>query len=54
MIDYEQVHVHVNAKYNSWQRDILSQFGVKLGNDMKEIHASVLKVWNDLKHHLLG
>jgi len=43
IIDYEQVQARVNAKYNSWQRDILSRFGVKLGNVMKEMHASILK-----------
>ena len=32
VIDYEQVQARVNAKYDSWQRDILSRFGVKLGN----------------------
>ena len=41
----------VNAKYDSWQRDILSRFGVKLGNAMKEMHASILKARNDLEHH---
>ncbi|KAJ4485207.1 dynein heavy chain, N-terminal region 1-domain-containing protein [Lentinula aciculospora] len=30
-IDYEQVQARVNAKYDAWQRDILSRFGVKLG-----------------------
>jgi hypothetical protein len=28
VIDYEQVQAKVNAKYDSWQRDILSRFGV--------------------------
>jgi hypothetical protein len=47
VIDYEQVQARVNAKYDSWQRDILSRFGVKLGNAMKEMHASIL---SSLKH----
>lgn len=51
VIDYEQVQARVNAKYDSWQRDILSRFGVKLGNVMKEMHASILKARNDLEHH---
>ena len=51
VIDYEQVQSRVNAKYDSWQRDILSRFGVKLGNVMKEMHASILKARNDLEHH---
>ncbi|KAJ3727228.1 dynein heavy chain, N-terminal region 1-domain-containing protein [Lentinula guzmanii] len=49
-IDYEQVQARVNAKYDAWQRDILSRFGVKLGNEMKEMHASILKARNDLEH----
>ncbi|KAF8588444.1 dynein heavy chain protein 2 [Ramaria rubella] len=51
IIDYEQVQARVNAKYDSWQRDILSRFGVKLGNAMKEMHASILKARNELEHH---
>ncbi|KAJ7210662.1 dynein heavy chain [Mycena haematopus] len=51
VIDYEQVQAKVNAKYDAWQRDILSRFGVKLGNAMKEMHASILKARNDLEHH---
>ncbi|KAI0055925.1 cytoplasmic dynein heavy chain 1 [Artomyces pyxidatus] len=51
VIDYEQVQSRVNAKYDAWQRDILSRFGVKLGNAMKEMHASILKARNDLEHH---
>ncbi|KAI0665821.1 dynein heavy chain [Trametes maxima] len=42
VIDYEQVRARVNAKYDAWQHDILSHFGVKLGNAMKEMHASIL------------
>ena len=53
MIDYEQVQSRVNAKYDAWQRDILSRFGVKLGNVMKEMHASILKARNELEHHSL-
>ncbi|KAF7365498.1 hypothetical protein MVEN_00422800 [Mycena venus] len=51
IIDYEQVQAKVNAKYDAWQRDILSRFGVKLGNAMKEMHAAILKARNDLEHH---
>ncbi|KAJ7366479.1 dynein heavy chain, N-terminal region 1-domain-containing protein [Mycena albidolilacea] len=51
IIDYEQVQAKVNAKYDAWQRDILSRFGVKLGNAMKEMHASILKARNELEHH---
>ncbi|EMD41483.1 dynein heavy chain protein 2 [Gelatoporia subvermispora B] len=50
VIDYEQVQSRVNAKYDAWQRDILSRFGVKLGNAMKDMHAAILKARNDLEH----
>ncbi|KAF9527881.1 cytoplasmic dynein heavy chain 1 [Crepidotus variabilis] len=51
VIDYEQVQAKVNGKYDQWQREILSKFGTKLGNAMKEMHASILKARNDLEHH---
>jgi hypothetical protein len=50
VIEYEQVQARVNAKYDAWQRDILSRFGVKLGNAMKEMHAQILKARNELEH----
>ncbi|KAH8825148.1 dynein heavy chain, N-terminal region 1-domain-containing protein [Flagelloscypha sp. PMI_526] len=49
VIDYEQVQSRVNAKYDSWQKDILNRFGIKLGNAMKEMHASILKARNELE-----
>jgi hypothetical protein len=49
VIDYEQVQARVNAKYDSWRRDILSRFGLKLGNAMKEMHANILKARHDLE-----
>jgi len=51
VVEYEQVQARVNAKYDSWQKDILSRFGVKLGNVMREMHASILKARNDLEQH---
>lgn len=53
VVDYEQVQSRVNAKYDSWQRDILSRFGNKLGTAMKEMHSSILKARNELEHHLI-
>ncbi|GJE97982.1 Dynein heavy chain N-terminala domain-containing protein [Phanerochaete sordida] len=50
IIDYEQVQARVNAKYDAWQRDILSRFGVKLGNAMKEMHAAITKARHELEH----
>ncbi|KAI0259336.1 hypothetical protein BC834DRAFT_846829 [Gloeopeniophorella convolvens] len=51
VVDYEQVQARVNAQYDAWQRDILSRFGVKLGNATKEMYAAILKLRNDLEHH---
>ncbi|KZT09045.1 uncharacterized protein LAESUDRAFT_696464 [Laetiporus sulphureus 93-53] len=50
VIDYEQVQSRVNAKYDAWQKDILNRFGVKLGNAMKEMHATIMKARNELEH----
>ena len=50
VIEYEQVQARVNAKYDSWQKDILGRFGLKLGNAMKELHSSILKARHDLEH----
>jgi dynein heavy chain 1 len=50
-INYEQVQSKVNAKYDTWQRDILGRFGGKLGLTMKDTHAAILKARHDLEHH---
>ncbi|KAG8716582.1 hypothetical protein FRC09_015536 [Ceratobasidium sp. 395] len=49
VIDYEQVQSRVNAKYDAWQRDILQRFGVKLANEMKEMHAAITKARHDME-----
>ncbi|SCV72617.1 BQ2448_4154 [Microbotryum intermedium] len=51
VIDYEQVQSKVNAKYDTWQRDILGRFGSKLGSTIKETHAAIQKARHDLEHH---
>ncbi|GAA5974101.1 hypothetical protein JCM11641_003434 [Rhodosporidiobolus odoratus] len=51
IIDYEQVQSKVNAKYDTWQRDILSRFGAKLGASMKDTHAAIAKARHDLEQH---
>jgi hypothetical protein len=51
VVDYEQVQSRVNAKYDSWQKEILNRFGTKLGTVMREMHAAILKARNDLEHH---
>ncbi|BEJ00458.1 hypothetical protein CcaverHIS631_0503150 [Cutaneotrichosporon cavernicola] len=49
VIDYANAQSKVNAKYDSWQRDLLAKYGSKLGMTMKEVHASVFKARTDLE-----
>ncbi|KAI9204677.1 dynein heavy chain [Polychytrium aggregatum] len=49
VIDYEQVQSKVNAKYDQWQREVLNQFGSKLGNSMREFYTTVSKARYDLE-----
>ncbi|KAF9586482.1 hypothetical protein BGW38_004001 [Lunasporangiospora selenospora] len=51
VIDYEQVQSKVNAKYDSWQREVLNRFGTMLGGSMKEFHSAVSKARHDLELH---
>lgn len=51
VIDYDQVQSKVNAKYDTWQRDILNRFGTKLGAAMREVHATVAKARVELEQH---
>lgn len=48
-IDYEQVQTKVNAKYDQWQREILLQFGTKLGGRMREVHSEIEAARRDLE-----
>lgn len=50
-VNYEQVQAKVNAKYDSWQRDILARFGAKLGLAMRDTHSALLKSRRDLEIH---
>ncbi|KAF9438119.1 hypothetical protein BGZ76_009650 [Entomortierella beljakovae] len=51
VVDYEQVQSKVNAKYDSWQREVLNRFGNMLGSSMKEFHGAVSKARYDLELH---
>ncbi|KAF9336730.1 hypothetical protein BG006_007626 [Podila minutissima] len=51
VIDYEQVQSKVNAKYDSWQREVLNRFGNMMGTSMKEFHSAVSKARYDLELH---
>ncbi|KAL7751554.1 dynein heavy chain [Sorochytrium milnesiophthora] len=50
IIDYEQVQAKVNAKYDQWQRDVLTKFGAKLGQTMRDTYNTIAKSRHDLEH----
>ncbi|KAI8873838.1 hypothetical protein GQ42DRAFT_152391 [Ramicandelaber brevisporus] len=51
IVDYEQVQSKVNAKYDSWQREILSRFGSRLGSEMKSFYSTLNNARNELEQH---
>ncbi|GAA97827.1 uncharacterized protein L969DRAFT_96169 [Mixia osmundae IAM 14324] len=42
-IVYDQVQSKVSLKYDTWQRDILAKFGLKLGSNMRATHNEILQ-----------
>ncbi|KAI2606831.1 cytoplasmic dynein heavy chain [Hypoxylon fragiforme] len=48
-IDYEQVQMKVNSKYDQWQQEILAKFAARLGNRMREVNAEIEKSRRDLE-----
>ncbi|OCF56381.1 dynein heavy chain 1, cytosolic [Kwoniella mangroviensis CBS 10435] len=49
VIDYANAQSKVNAKYDSWQRELLTRYGTKLGSSIKETYSSILKARTDLE-----
>lgn len=49
VIDYANAQSKVNAKYDSWQRELLTRYGAKLGSTMKEVYSAILKARGDLE-----
>ncbi|WWC91126.1 uncharacterized protein L201_006067 [Kwoniella dendrophila CBS 6074] len=49
IIDYANAQSKVNAKYDSWQRELLTRYGNKLGSSIKETYSSILKSRTDLE-----
>ena len=45
-IHYGKVQQKVTLKYDSWHREILSRFGGLLGENMREFHVVICKVWS--------
>ncbi|KAK8843995.1 hypothetical protein IAR55_006788 [Kwoniella newhampshirensis] len=49
IIDYANAQSKVNAKYDSWQRELLTRYGAKLGTCMKDTYSAILKARTDLE-----
>ncbi len=41
IIDYAQVQASVNNKYDYWHKDVISNFGIKLNDNMKSFYDNV-------------
>ncbi|THY74507.1 dynein heavy chain [Aureobasidium pullulans] len=48
-IEYEQVQLKVNAKYDQWQHELRTQFAQRLGNRMSEVFAALQKARQELE-----
>lgn len=48
-IHYATAQSKVNAKYDAWQRDLLSRYGTKLGLAMRGVYDSILKARSELE-----
>lgn len=42
-VDYGMVQNKVNVKYDAWHKDIVAQFGARLGTSMADLHAALRK-----------
>ncbi|CAB4481707.1 unnamed protein product [Rhizophagus irregularis] len=50
VIDYQHAQSKVNAKYDSWQREVLNKFGAKIADSMREFNTNVSHARNDLEN----
>ncbi|EAT84014.2 hypothetical protein SNOG_08846 [Parastagonospora nodorum SN15] len=48
-VDYDQVQVKVNAKYDQWQQEILTKFATRLGQRMADVYVQIEKARKDLE-----
>ncbi|KAJ2157684.1 dynein heavy chain [Coemansia sp. RSA 552] len=51
VVDYEQVQSKVNAKYDGWQREILSKFGQRLGQAIRDAVQDISAARHQLEAH---
>ncbi|PSN61624.1 hypothetical protein BS50DRAFT_680599 [Corynespora cassiicola Philippines] len=52
-VDYEQVQVKVNAKYDQWQQEILGKFANRLGQRTAEVYGQLERARKDLESQTL-
>ncbi|RMZ70649.1 dynein heavy chain [Pyrenophora seminiperda CCB06] len=52
-VDYDQVQVKVNAKYDQWQQEILTKFASRLGQRMHDVYVQIEKARKDLEMQTL-
>lgn len=48
-IEYEQVQLKVNAKYDQWQIEIRTQFAQRLGSRLAEVYSELQRARQDLE-----
>nr|CAG8506850.1 6173_t:CDS:10 [Entrophospora candida] len=53
VVKYEQAQNRVNEKYERWQRDVLSKFGNKLGDVMRQFNADILHARTNLENQTI-
>ncbi|PNS18432.1 Dynein heavy chain, cytoplasmic [Sphaceloma murrayae] len=53
VVDYEQVQLKVNAKYDQWQQELTSQFAQRLGNLSTEVYSDLQRSRKDLEEQSL-
>jgi dynein heavy chain 1 len=52
-VDYGQVQNKVNVKYDAWHKDIVAQFGARLGAQMADLHGALRKARLELEGQAL-
>lgn len=53
IVDYEQVRLKVNSRYDQWQQDILVKFAMLLGSRMNQVHSEIEQARTNLEGQAL-
>lgn len=54
VISYAGVQGKVAAKYDAWQRDILSRYGLKLASSMRELYGQLMVARQELERQTIN